>query len=181
MDTFESSLEGKGWTSSSVKIKVPCPRHKEDEDEAEEFEVPGVFHCDLIDIIKSACQDPDTLNSFHTAPFVEMWKPSKDAEPIRLYGEAYTSDKMIDAYEEVQNIPPDPENPNVENIVAEIMVYSDATQLAKFGTASAHPVYFFSGNLSKYICCQPGSHAAHHGAYFPKVCSILFINLSIFQ
>ena len=181
LDTFESSLEGKGWTSSSVKIKVPCPGYKEDEDEAEEFEVPGVFHCDLIDIIQSACQDPETLNSFHTAPFVEMWKPSEDAEPIRLYGEAYTSDKMIDAYEEVQNIPPDPDNPNVENIVAEIMVYSDATQLAKFGTASAHPVYFFFGNLSKYIRCQPGSHAAHHGAYFPKVCSILFINLPISQ
>lgn len=181
LDTFESSLEGKGWTSSSVKIKVPCPGYKEDEDEAEEFEVPGVFHRDLIDIIQSACQDPETLNSFHTAPFVEMWKPSEDAEPIRLYGEAYTSDKMIDAYEEVQNIPPDPDNPNVENIVAEIMVYSDATQLAKFGTASAHPVYFFFGNLSKYIRCQPGSHAAHHGAYFPKVCSILFINLPISQ
>ena len=170
LDTFESSLEGKGWTSDSVKIKVPCPGYKEDEAEAEEFEVPGVLHHDLIDIIKAACQDPDTLNSFHTVPFVEMWKPSEDAEPIRLYGEAYTSDKMINAYKEVQSIPPDPDNPNVENVVAEILVYSDATRLAKFGTASAHPIYFFFGNLSKYICCQPGSHAAHHGAYFPEVC-----------
>jgi hypothetical protein len=86
MDTFESSLEGKGWTSSSVKIKVPCPGYKQDEAKAKEFEVPGVLHRDLIDIIKSACQDPDTLESFHTTPFVEMWKPSEDAEPIRLYG-----------------------------------------------------------------------------------------------
>jgi len=166
LDTFQSSLEGKGWTEDSVKIKVPCPGHKGDE---AEFEVPRVLHRDLVDIIKTACQDPDTLDGFHTVPFVEMWKPSEDAEPIRLYGEAYTSDEMINAYKEVQDVPPDPDNPNVENIVAEILVYSDATRLAKFGTASAHPVYFFFGNLSKYIRCQPGSHAAHHGAYLPEV------------
>ena len=170
LDSFESSLEGKGWGESSVRIKVPCPGYKEDEADAEEFEVPGVLHRDLVDIIKLACQDPDTLNSFHTTPFAEMWRPSEDAEPIRLYGEAYTSDEMINAYEEVQNIPPDPNNPDIENVVVEILVYSDATRLAQFGTASAHPIYFFFGNLSKYIRCQPGSHAAHHGAYFPEVC-----------
>ncbi|KAF9642165.1 hypothetical protein BDM02DRAFT_3105981, partial [Thelephora ganbajun] len=86
-----------------------------------------------------------------------------------LYGEAYTSDEMVNAYEEVQNIPPDPSSPNVENVVIEILVYSDATRLAQFGTASAHPIYSFFSNLSKYICCQPGSHAAHHTAYFPQV------------
>ena len=169
LDTFESSLEGKGWNKSSVRIKVPCPGHRQDEAEAEEFEVEGVLHRNLIDIVKIACQDPDTLNSFHTTPFTEMWQPSEDAKPIRLYGEAYTSDEMINAYEEVQNIPPDPDNPDIENVVAEILVYSDATRLAQFGTASAHPIYFFFGNLSKYIRCQPGSHAAHHGAYFPEV------------
>ena len=180
LDTFQSSMEGKGWSESSVKIKVPCPGHKLDETKAKEFEVPGVFYRDLVDIVKTACQDPDTLDSFHTVPFVEMWKPTEDRQPIRLYGEAYTSDEMINAYEEVQNIPPDPDNPNIENVVAEILVYSDATRLAKFGTASAHPVYFFFGNLSKYVRCQPGSHAAHHGAYLPEVCSDLFYYLYVF-
>ena len=169
LDTFRSSLEGEGWRESSIKIKVPCPGYEQDEATAEEFEVPGVLHRDLVDVIKAGCQDPNTVDSFHTVPFVEMWKPSEDAEPIWLFGEAYTSDEMINAYEEVQNIPPDPDNPNVENVVAEILVYSDATRLAKFGTASAHPVYLFFGNLSKYIRCQPGSHAAHHIAYFPEV------------
>jgi hypothetical protein len=180
LDSFESSLEGKGWTESVVKIKVPCPGFElDDEDEAAEFEVPGLLHRDLVNIIKVACQDPDTLDSFHTVPFVEMWQPSEDVEPIRLYGEAYTSDEMINAYEEVQNIPSD--TPDIENVVAEILVYSDATRLAKFGTASAHPAYFFFGNLSKYIRCQPGSHAAHHGAYFPQVCTYpyLFVYFSL--
>ena len=171
LDAFESSFEGKGWKESSVIIKVPCPGYKQDEGVTKEFEVTGVLHRDLVDIMKAACHDPDTLDSFHTTPFKEMWKPSEDAEPIRLYGEAYTSDEMIDAYEEVQNIPPDPEG--VENVVAEILVYSDATRLAQFGTASAHPIYFFFGNLSKYIRCQPGSHAAHHGAYLPEASSVI--------
>ena len=171
LDSFESSLEGKGWREGRVKIKVPCPGYKQDEAGAEEFEVTGVLYRDLVDVIKVACQNPDTLGSFHTTPFKEMWRPTENSEPIRLYGEAYTSDEMIDAYEEVQNIPPDPANPDVDNIVAEILVYSDATRLAQFGTASAHPIYFFFGNLSKYIRCQPGSHAAHHGAYLPEVSS----------
>ncbi|KAF9643153.1 hypothetical protein BDM02DRAFT_3192107 [Thelephora ganbajun] len=169
LDAFESSFEGKGWKESSVKIRVPCPGYECDETEAQEFEVPGVLHRDLVDIIKITCQDPDTFNSFHIVPFKEMWKPSESAEPIRLYREAYTSDEMVNVYEEVQNIPPDPSSPNIENVVIEILVYSDATQLAQFSTASAHPVYSFFGNLSKYICCQPGSHVAHHTAYFPQL------------
>jgi len=44
LDKFESSLDGKGWKESSVKIKVPCPGHEQDEDEAKEFEVKGVLH-----------------------------------------------------------------------------------------------------------------------------------------
>ena len=55
LDSFESSLEGKGWREISVRIKVPCPGYEQDEDEAEEFEVPGVLYCDLVDIIKAAC------------------------------------------------------------------------------------------------------------------------------
>ncbi|KAF9642609.1 hypothetical protein BDM02DRAFT_3157568 [Thelephora ganbajun] len=96
------------------------------------------------------------------------WRPSKSAEPIRLYREVYTSDEMVNTYKEVQNIPLDPSSPNVENVVVEILVYLDATRLVQFGMASAHPVYLFFGNLLKYICCQPGSHVAHHTAYFPQ-------------
>ena len=98
-----------------------------------------------------------------------MWKRSEDAAPICLYGEVYTSDKMLEAYEEVQNVPPDPGHPDVENVVIKMLIYSDATHLAQFRTASIWPVYFFLGNISKYIQCQPSSKSAHHGAYFPTV------------
>jgi len=128
---------------------------------------------------------PDPLPEDYIDPPTEVPKPSgsrprRHAQlPLRFrdtglnsYLPGYMSQarqREEAAVEEVQNLPPDPDNPDVENVVAEILVYSDATRLAQFGTASAHPIYFFFGNLSKYIRCQPGSHAAHHGAYFPEV------------
>ena len=171
LDTFESSLEGQGWKKGSVKISVPCPKNKVPEHEALEFEVDGLLYWDLTAIIKEACQDGVT-EPFHTTPFKEMWRPSDGAPPIRLYGEAYTSDEMISAYEEVQNIPPHPDHPDVENVVVELAPYSDGTMLAQFGTMFLWPLYIYFGDLSKYICCQPSSHAAHHTAYFPSVCLV---------
>ena len=174
LDSFESSLEGQGWKKGSVKISVPCPKGYV-ASEPVEFEVEGLLYRDLTSIIKSACQDQVMADAFHKVPFKEMWKPSAKSSPIRLYGEAYTSDEMISAYEEVQNVPPHPDYPEAENVVAELAPYSDETTLAQFGTASLWPVYIFFGNLSKYIRCQPSSNAAHHTAYFPSVCFVTTI------
>ena len=172
LDTFELSLEDQGWKKGSVKISVPCPKEKIVESEAVEFEIEGLLYRDLTSIIKNACQDKATSDSFHTTPFKEMWQSSENTPPVRLYGEAYTSDEMISAYEEVQNIPPHPDYPNAENVILELAPYSDTTMLAQFGNAFLWPVYIYFANLSKYIRCQPSSHAAHHTAYFPSVCSI---------
>ncbi|KAF9783930.1 hypothetical protein BJ322DRAFT_1109780 [Thelephora terrestris] len=169
LDAFESSLEGQGWNKANIKISVPCPKEKVAEVDAVEFEIEGLLYRDLTAVIKNACQDEATAGFFHTAPFEERWKPTDDAPSIRLYGEAYTSDEMITAYQEVQNIPPHPDYPEAESIVVELAPYSDATMLAQFGTASLWPVYVYFGNLSKYIRCQPSSHAAHHTAYFPSL------------
>ncbi|KAF9642728.1 hypothetical protein BDM02DRAFT_3192785 [Thelephora ganbajun] len=169
LNTFESSLEDQGWKKGNVKISVPCPKNKVVESKAVEFEIEGLLYRDLTTIIKNACQDETTIDSFHTTPFKEMWKPSDNASPIRLYGEAYTSDEMISAYEEVQNIPPHLDHPDAENVVVELTPYLDATLLAQFGTAFLWPVYIYFGNLSKYIRSQPSSHVAHHAAYFPSL------------
>jgi len=55
-------------------------------------------------------------------------------------------------------------------IVAAMMLWSDSTHLANFGTASLWPVYLFFGNQSKYTHTKPTSYAAHHVAYLPTVC-----------
>ena len=135
LDTFKSSLQDQGWKKGSVKISVPCPRDTAVESEAAEFEIEGLLYRDLTGIIQNTCQDETTMDSFHMTPFREMWRSSDDTPPIHLYGEAYTSDEMINAYEEVQNVPPHPDHPDAEHIVVEISPYSDATMLAQFGTA----------------------------------------------
>ena len=152
-----------------MKISVPCPKEKVPESEAVEFEIDSLLYQDLMDIIKNTCQDEITADSFHTTPFQEMWRPPGSMLPIRLYGEVYTSDEMINAYEEVQNIPPHPDYPDAENVVVKLSPYSDTTMLAQFGTTFLWPLYIHFGNLPKYIHCQPSSHAAHHMAYFPSV------------
>lgn len=179
LDAFESSLEGQGWKRGSVKFSVPCPKEKVRESEAAEFEVEGLLYRDLTAIIREACQDERTPESFHTTPFKEMWNQSDGMPPVRLYGEAYTSDEMINAYMEVQDVPPHPDHPMAENVVVKLAPYSDTTMLAQFGAASLWPVYIYFGNLSKYIRSQPSSHAAHHAAYFPSVCLYFYDSTAV--
>ena len=170
MDAFEASLDGQGWKRGSVKISVPCPKgRKVAEARVAEFEIDGLLYRDLTSVIRTACEDGETTDKFHTSPFKEIWKSSESASLIRLYGEAYMPDEMIDAYEEVQKIPPHPDHPDAEHVVVELAAYSDATMLAQFGTAFLWPVYIFFGNISKYVRCRPSSHAAHHTAYLPSV------------
>ena len=53
-----------------------------------------------------------------------------------------------------------------------IMIWSDSTLLANFGTASLWPIYLYFGNQSKYSRAKPSDFAAHHLAYIPKVVHI---------
>lgn len=57
-------------------------------------------------------------------------------------------------------------------MVASLMLWSDATQLANFGDASLWPIYLFFGNQSKYTCSKPTAAACHHVAYIPTVCTL---------
>ncbi|KAF9642395.1 hypothetical protein BDM02DRAFT_3133118 [Thelephora ganbajun] len=82
LDTFESSLEDQGWKKGSVKISMPCPKKKVAKSKAVEFEIEGLLYRDLMTVIKNACQDEVTMDSFHVTPFKEMWKLSDNASPI---------------------------------------------------------------------------------------------------
>lgn len=60
--------------------------------------------------------------------------------------------------------------PNMyEHALAALMIYSDGTHLAQFGSASLCPLYAFFGNQSKYDRAKPSHFAAHHVAYMPSV------------
>ncbi|KAJ3858791.1 hypothetical protein EV359DRAFT_75796 [Lentinula novae-zelandiae] len=56
-----------------------------------------------------------------------------------------------------------------EILVAAVMLWSDATHVANFGTAKMWPIYLMLGNISKYIRAFPDSGACHHLAYIPSL------------
>lgn len=176
LDEFaaRSPIAGGPWQTGSVKIKMPCMRGNNPqfstEVEAPEFEVSGIRYRSLVDIIVSKVTDPSSLGSFTRQPFTEWWYPlGSSGTPIRIYGEAYSSDITVQLSEEVKDIPPPTEHPGIENMVVLLMLGSDATHLASFETASLWPIYVFFGNMSKYDSSKPSEFPACHLAYLPKV------------
>lgn len=158
----------KGWKESTVKIRLPPERAANlDESKAPVFEVPGVFHRNLVEIIKDAFQDTVAL-TYHYTPFKHFWKPSKDEPAQRIYSEVYSSDSMIDEYEKLNSSPREP-GCKLERVIAPMMLWSDSTNLTSFGNASLWPIYLFFGNQSKYLRAKPTAFACHHLAYMPQV------------
>lgn len=166
-----------GWIERSVQIPVPAERVKHTSEEtAPVFEVPGLYHRSLVGVVKSAFQEP-VAAKYHIAPFKEFWRPTKDDPPERVYSKVYSGDTAIAEHEKIRS---QPRPCTLETVVATIMLWSDSTQLANFGTASLWPIYLFIGNLSKYTRCKPTSFAAHHLAYIPKVCLHMMTLLTMF-
>ena len=175
LDRFaaESPIAGGPWKTGSVWIKMPCMRANRpaftSEADAPEFEIPGIRYRSLVDLLTSKLQNPATSGSFVNTPFTEWWCPPGSSTPIRIYGEAYSSDAAVKMFEEVKGIPPPAEGPQVETVIVLLMLGSDATHLANFGTASLWPLYLFFGNMSKYASSNPSEFPACHLAYLPKV------------
>jgi len=70
--------------------------------------VPGVHYRSLVDVIVSKVSDPTSSGSFVCWPFTERWCPPGGGRPIRIYGEAYSSDIAVQLSEEIRGIPPCP-------------------------------------------------------------------------
>jgi hypothetical protein len=156
-----------GWLESSVRIRLPLDKTKMPESNALELEVGGVFHRDIVDVISSVYQS-DAVRSFNHVPFKHFWEPLEDSPPERLYGEIYSSQAMLDADDEIHRHCPE-NDLDLEAVTVPILLFSDSTHLASFGTASCWPVYMFFGSQSKYIRAMPTSSACHHIAYMPSV------------
>jgi hypothetical protein len=175
---IRSSFLGKdGWIETSVKIRLPADgvQHAS-ETSAPEFEVPGLFYRRLLEVIKSAFREA-SADRFHLTPFKMFFRPSPNEPTERVYSEIFSSQAMLEAHEAIKLHPPDP-SCKLETVIAAVMLWSDSTHLASFGSASLWPIYLFLGNQSKYIRGKPSSFAAHHLAYIPKV-SLMLILASI--
>ena len=170
-----------GWREAEVALKVPRDmRQNVDErslnaceDNAMTFKVPGLFYRPLIEIMKTAIQDPKS-SFYHFTPYKQYWKPTSTSAEERVYCEQYACDDYIKMDKDVQELPRAPAD-TMERVAFPIMVWSDATHLANFGTASLWPIYIFFGAQSKYEQAKPTSGACHHVAYIPSVRKLLII------
>jgi hypothetical protein len=175
----DSPFAGKdGWIEASLKIPIPCDKFQHaSERDSPIFEVQGLFYRRILEVIKAAYRET-AAEQFHITPYKEYWQSSPNSPPERIYSELYNCDAYIQEHERIkaQALPQLP-GPQLETVIAAIMLSSDSTLLASFGTASLWPIYLYLGNLSKFIRVKPTSFAAHHLAYIPKVL-INFITIS---
>ncbi|KAF8223416.1 hypothetical protein L208DRAFT_1316897 [Tricholoma matsutake] len=83
LDTMEdeAAFSGEaGWRESSVKIPLPVDKQKLKESTALKFEIPGVWHHNLLEVICTAFQDTKA-QFYHLMLFHLFWKPTPDSEP----------------------------------------------------------------------------------------------------
>ncbi|KAJ3474957.1 hypothetical protein NLI96_g12149 [Meripilus lineatus] len=164
----ELAFEDDAWIECDVQVRVPDGRShsKPTDPPIPTFTVPGLQRRSLVEVILTIWSD-QTSKYFHFTPFKQLWKTAGDRIQ-RIHGELYTSDAFLQAHEELQQSPTEP-NCTLERVVCAMMFWSDSTHLASFGNASLWPLYLFFGNQSKYTRCRPSSGACHHVAYIPKL------------
>ena len=166
------NLAQDGWKESTISISVPT-RERCASGNGQEFTIPGLFHRSLTGVICAVFAEK-AAKWFHLTPFRRIWKSSLSGQEQRVYDELYTSDAWITAHDEIQKQRRD-DGCKLERVVAGLMLWSDATHLAQFGTASAWPIYLFFGNQSKYVRACPDSGACHPVAFIPTVSFSSFV------
>ena len=111
-----------------------------------------------------------------------MYRKHPDGEADEhIYSELYDSDIFYNEHDKVQHAPSDNETCKREKVMAALMFWLDATQLATFGTAKIWPVYMLFGNLSKYIHSKADSGATKHLTYIPPLPDLLQDELKMFH
>ncbi|CAK5269508.1 unnamed protein product [Mycena citricolor] len=156
-----------GWCEAAVKIDVPDGRKRGPDAPLASFSVPGLHFRNLTHTLRAVIQDKSS-RLFHYTPFKKFWQRDPDSPAERLYDEIYTSDAYIEVHEKLQQQVGEP-GCDLERVVLSIMLWSDSTHLANFGTAALWPVYLFFGNQSKWIRGKPRAGCSHHIAYIPKL------------
>ena len=174
-DLVDEDLALDNWCESPVTIPVPIPKRSAN---------PGIFHYEasslwhrkILEVIRTKLTDPEGFANFHLEPYHLFWNKTGTTPPIRVYGEAYSSKRFIDAHEELQRSPPEP-GCKLQRAVVALMFASDETQLTNFGRTQLWPLYMAFGNESKYRRSEFSCRAFEHIAYFEKVRLISLIHI----
>jgi hypothetical protein len=157
-----------GWKEASVILHLPKTKAKHASEAASpQLPISGLYYRPLLEVIKAACQSSQA-QKYHWVPFKLVHRSQE--EDLRAYTDIYNSDAMLEEDAKIRALGRHPDDDlDTEVAVLAMLLWSDSTHLASFGTASLWPVYLYFGNLSKYARGRPSAHAAHHLAYIPSV------------
>lgn len=155
------------WKSTPIIISVPFHRYT-DNPGPRDYIVPEFYHRSIISILRETLSHSAESLQFHHEPYELYWQRNKSVQPIRVYGELYTSPIFVEAHRTLQESPPEP-GCHLPRVIAGLMLASDATHLTSFGNAKIWPQYLYFGNHSKYHRCKPNCHLCYHVAYLHKV------------
>ena len=139
--------------------------------------IPGLHYRPLLGVLKSALADV-TLLHFHFSPFKRFWKKPCGCKE-HCFNELYTSDAWLKEHDQSQHQPNEP-GCKFKELILGLMLWSDSTHLANFGSVSGWPLYLYFGNSSKYFWGKLGLGASHHIAYISLVSTCL-CNSSVLQ
>ena len=132
----------------TANVEIDVPSGAKDVPPAKFF-VSGLRYRKIPAVIRAMFASP-LASKFHLSPF-KLFRKAPNGEEERVFCEVYDSDAFIEENDKIQRAPAPPDDPGCkrEKAVAVIMVWSDATHLANFGTAKLWPIYMLLGNLSK--------------------------------
>ncbi|KAJ3531696.1 hypothetical protein NMY22_g8044 [Coprinellus aureogranulatus] len=160
--------DGASWRTASVTIDVPFNSNSLNPG-SEHYTVDGFRFRPLVTVIRARLQDEGHCDHFHFVPYELQWKPSGSASQHRVYGEMYCSPAYVDAYKEIQSLPPEPEEDHLPRYIVALMFSSDGTTLASFGNKSLWPLYMWFGNESKHRRAKVSLGLVEHIAHFQKL------------
>jgi hypothetical protein len=172
-ELLDDPNEKDGWIRTPVKISVPFHGrmlHPGPKD----FDAGILHHRRLISVIKGKISQTST--HLHFEPYELFWRPNDATEPVRVYGELYTSEAFFEAHRILQESPGEPRC-ELPRVVLALMFSSDSTRLTAFSSAKLWPIYLVFGNESKDRRSKPSCHAFEHIAYLEMVCEVSFSEL----
>ncbi|KAH9161682.1 hypothetical protein EDB89DRAFT_2029564 [Lactarius sanguifluus] len=159
-----------GWQEASIEIRLPIEGSRfNTEDDAPSLRIHQLYHRRITDIIRAVCSSKGA-ESFEFTPYTMHWCPDPD-DPHkyeRVYADTYSSDTMIQAQTEVDNLPR-LDGDTTERVAIGLMLASDSARLTNFGIATVWPIYLMFANQPKQERVRPSCRAVHHLAYVPSL------------
>ncbi|KAF6758408.1 hypothetical protein DFP72DRAFT_1065097 [Ephemerocybe angulata] len=157
------SSDGTAWLSIPITINVPFNTSSLKPGPLP-YTIPEFRYRPLVPVLLERLRSATSRNLFHTLPSDLRWQ-----DDVRVYGELYHSPAFIDAYKEIQLLPPEPEEDELPRCVIGLMFASDETAAAAFGTMKIWPLYLLFGNESKQRRIKPSLKLFEEIAYFQSL------------